>query len=356
MAVQIKRRLTKRVKIGTVTIGANQPIAIQSMVKFATKDVKKVLTQIKDLENAGCEIIRVAVKDIPDARAIFKIKKNIKIPLVADIHFHYRLALMAIEAGVDKIRLNPGNIFKKDQVKQIVQRAKERNIPIRVGSNSGSLRDSYLKLKNTEDALVRQTHDYIKMLEDFGINNLVVSLKSSNMLETINAYRKISKLCNYPLHLGVTATGMFYDGVVKSSLGLGILLLEGLGDTLRVSLLGGPLEEVKIARSILSSLGIRKFGPEYICCPTCGRCQVDLRKKAEELSHRLTNINKDFSRITVALMGCVVNGPGEARQADIGIAFGKNKGILFKKGKVVDTLDESCCMDTLIKQLNGGLR
>ncbi|MDD5618436.1 MAG: flavodoxin-dependent (E)-4-hydroxy-3-methylbut-2-enyl-diphosphate synthase [Candidatus Omnitrophica bacterium] len=352
----MKRRTTKKIKIGNIAIGANNPVAIQSMAKFPTKDVNKVVAQIKGLEKSGCEIIRVAVKDINDARAIRDIKKNIKIPLVADIHFNYKFALEAIDAGVDKIRLNPGNIFKKDEVKQVARCAKEKNIPVRIGSNSGSLRENYLKLKNVEEALVKQTHDYIKMLEDFGVTNLVISLKSSDMFETINAYRKISKLCNYPLHLGVTATGMFYDGIVKSSLGMGILLLEGIGDTIRASLLGDPLDEVKIAKNILSSLGIRKFGPQYICCPTCGRCEVDLKKKAEELLAKLGNSNKGLSKKTVALMGCVVNGPGEAKHADIGIAFGSGKGILFKKGKIVDTLEADSCIDVLVNQLNGGLR
>jgi (E)-4-hydroxy-3-methylbut-2-enyl-diphosphate synthase len=356
MALKIKRRNTKVVKIGKVAIGANNPIAIQSMVKFPTKNTREVVKQINELEKAGCEIIRVAVKDSQDAKSIASIKKNISIPLVADIHFHYKLALEAIDSGVDKIRLNPGNIFKKDEVKEVARRAKEKNIPVRIGSNSGSLRGSYLKIKNIEEALVKQTHDYIKMLEDFGVRNLVVSLKSSDMFETINAYRKISKLCNYPLHLGVTATGMLYEGIVKSSLGVGILLSEGIGDTIRISLLGNPLEEVKAAKNILSSLGIRKFGPQYICCPTCGRCDVNLQKKAQELSSRLDSINKDLSSITVALMGCMVNGPGEARHADIGIAFGKNKGILFKKGKIVDTLAADRCIDILINQLNGGLK
>jgi len=351
MVPKIRRRKTKIVKIGKVAIGGNNPIAIQSMAKFPTKNVKEVIKQIHELEKAGCEIARLAVKDSQDAKSIASIKKEISIPLVADIHFHYKLALEAIESGVDKIRLNPGNVFEKGQVKEVAKCARQKNIPIRIGSNSGSLRGNYLKIKNVEDALVKQTHDYIKMLEDFGVNNLVISLKSSDMFETINAYRKISKLCDYPLHLGVTATGMLYDGIVKSALGVGILLSEGIGDTIRISLLGNPLEEVKAAKSILSSLGIRKFGPQYICCPTCGRCDVDLEKKAEELSSRLGNTNKDLNNMTVALMGCMVNGPGEAKHADIGIAFGKNKGILFKKGKVVNTLAADRCIDILISQM-----
>ncbi|MDD5292438.1 MAG: flavodoxin-dependent (E)-4-hydroxy-3-methylbut-2-enyl-diphosphate synthase [Candidatus Omnitrophica bacterium] len=356
MALKIKRKHTKSVKIGDVVIGAERPVAVQSMVKVSTANAKEVIKQINELEKAGCEIVRVAVKDARDAKAIAAIKRNINIPLVADIHFHYRLALEAIESGADKIRLNPGNIFKKEEVKEIAMLAKARKMPIRIGSNSGSLRGNYLKIKDVGIALVRQTHDYIKTLEDFGVNNLVISLKSSDMFETINAYRKMSRLCGYPLHLGVTATGMFYDGIVKSSLGIGILLLEGIGDTVRVSLLGDPIDEVVVAKNILSGLGVRKFGPKYICCPTCGRCEVDLRSKAKELISKLGNVNKDLSRTTVALMGCMVNGPGEAKHADIGIAFGRDRGILFRKSKIVDTLKEERCIDVLISQLNGGLK
>jgi len=352
MAITIKRKHNKSVRIGDVVIGVNHPVAIQSMVKVSTANTRAAIKQINELENAGCEIVRVAVRDARDAKAIAVIKKNINIPLVADIHFHYRLALQALESGVDKIRLNPGNIFKKEEVKEIARSAKARKIPIRIGSNSGSLRGNYLKVKDVESALVKQTHDYIKTLEDFGADNLVISLKSSDMFETINAYRKISRLCSYPFHLGVTATGMLYDGIVKSSLGIGILLLEGIGDTIRVSLLGNPLDEVLAAKSILTSLGIRKFGPQYICCPTCGRCEVDLREKAKELASKLAGVNKDLNRTTVALMGCMVNGPGEAKHADIGIAFGKSRGILFKKGKVIDILKENQCIDRLV----GGLK
>jgi len=357
MAFTIKHRRTKTVKIGKTSIGGNRPILIQSMVKLPTKNVGTVLKQIHDLEREGCEIIRVAVRDDQDAKAISKIKKNINIPLVADIHFNYKLALEAINSGVDKIRINPGNIFKRDQLREIAKNAKKRNIPIRIGVNSGSIRDKYLRLKNTELALVRQARDCIKTFEDFGIENIVISLKSSNIYETINGYRRISRLYNYPLHLGVTATGMFYDGIVKSSLGIGSLLMEGIGNTIRVSLLEDPIEEVRVAKKILSSLGLRKFGPDYICCPTCGRCEVDLKKKAKELVSKLGRLDhKDSSNLTIALMGCMVNGPGEAKHADIGIAFGRKKGILFKKGKIIDTIDQGRCIDLLVKQISRGLR
>jgi (E)-4-hydroxy-3-methylbut-2-enyl-diphosphate synthase len=352
----IKRKNTKPVKIGKVFIGGKHPILIQSMAKVPTKDIQSVLRQIEDLEAAGCEIVRVAVKDMPDAKAISKIKKHSRMPLVADIHFNYKFALQAVDSGVDKIRINPGNIFKRDEWKEIAEKIKERNIPIRIGVNSGSLRENYLKRKNTETALVRQAQDCIKSFEDFGVRNIVISLKSSDMFETINAYREISRLYNYPLHLGVTATGLLQDGIIKSSLGIGILLMEGLGDTIRVSLLGSPQEEVRVAQNILSCLGIRSFGPNYICCPTCGRCEVDLVNKAKELATKLDKIHsKDLNELTVALMGCMVNGPGEAKHADIGVAFGKDKGILFKKGKIIDTISQRSCIDRLVAQISGGL-
>jgi len=355
MALKIKRRKTRPVRIGKFSVGGNNPILIQSMAKVPTKNLKAVLNQIKNLENIGCEIIRVAVKDIQDAKAISKIKKLIHIPLVADIHFNYKLALEAIDSGIDKVRINPGNIFEKNQLREIAKKIKERNIPIRIGANSGSLRDKYLKSNSTEDALVKQAQDCIKTFEGFGVKNIVISLKSSDMFETIKAYRKMSKLYNYPLHLGITATGLLQDGIIKSSLGLGVLLMEGIGDTIRVSLLDDPQEEINVAKNILSTLGIRKFGPSYICCPTCGRCEVDLKKKAQELASRLNRMNsKNSKKLTVALMGCMVNGPGEAKHADIGVAFGRKKGILFKKGKIIDTISQRDCVNTLISQLNGG--
>ncbi|MFH1621612.1 MAG: flavodoxin-dependent (E)-4-hydroxy-3-methylbut-2-enyl-diphosphate synthase [Candidatus Omnitrophota bacterium] len=351
----MKRKYTKLVKVGSVFIGGGHPIAIQSMIKVPTKNVKLAIKQINELEKIGCEIVRFAVKDKQDAEVISKIKKNTSIPLVADIHFNYRFALEAIDSGVDKIRINPGNIFKISQLKEIAKRVKEKKMPIRIGVNSGSLRDKYLKLKRIEDALVKQAQDCIKTFEDFGVRNIVISLKSSDIFETINAYRKISKLYKYPLHLGITATGMLQDGIIKSSFGLGVLLMEGIGDTIRVSLLGDPQEEVNVAKDILSTLRIRKFGPNYICCPTCGRCEVDLRKKAQELEIKLGKINQEKSKdLTIALMGCMVNGPGEAKHADIGIAFGRSKGIFFKKGKIIDTINKDRCVDVLVNQVNGG--
>lgn len=348
----MKRKHTKRVRIGTVTIGGNAPIAIQSMIKVPTKEVKAVLAQARALEKCGCEIVRVAVKDNDDANVLQRITKQIRIPLVADIHFNYRFALAAIDAGVDKIRLNPGNIFEKQQVRAVAALLRQRNIPLRVGSNSGSLRPAYQKHKTIVSALVQQTHDYIKMLEDYGVRNIVVSLKSSDIFETIEAYRKMSALSSYPLHVGVTATGLLRDGIIKSSIGMGILLAEGIGDTMRVSLLGAPEEEVAVAKNILSALSIRHFGPQYVCCPTCGRCAVDLERKAGALAQKLSAANhKDLNRFTIAVMGCMVNGPGEAQHADIGVAFGRSKGILFKKGKIIATLAQRHCVDRVIKEL-----
>jgi (E)-4-hydroxy-3-methylbut-2-enyl-diphosphate synthase len=355
MAPKIKRKNTKSVKVGDVFIGGNHPISIQSMVKVPTKKVREALSQIKELQDCGCEIIRLAVKDLQDAKAIAEIKKHTKVPLVADIHFNYKFALEAIDSGIDKIRINPGNIFKKDELQAIAKRVIERKIPIRIGVNSGSLLDKYLKSNNTENALVKQAQDCIKTFEDFGVKNMVISLKSSDMFEAINAYKKMSRLCRYPLHLGVTATGMLCDGIVKSSLGLGLLLMDGIGDTIRVSLLGAPQEEIDVAKNILSSLGIRRFGPSYICCPTCGRCDVDLKNKAEELALKLKAVDsKKLDNLKIAVMGCMVNGPGEARHADIGVAFGGSKGIIFKKGKIINTINEGSCIDTLVRDIIGG--
>lgn len=352
MSFKIQRKITKAVRIGAVTIGAQHPIAIQSMIKLPTKNVAAVLEQARQLHKRGCEIIRVAVKDSQDAAAIRQLKKHIRMPLVADIHFNYLFALQAIDAGVDKIRLNPGNIFKAQQVREVAKAARQRHIPIRIGVNSGSLREKYSRGKNNVEALVRQTKDYVAMLEDFGTRDIVISLKSSDIFETIQAYRKISALYRYPLHLGVTATGLFNDGIIKSSLGIGTLLMEGIGDTIRVSLLGNPIEEIDAAKGILSSLCMRRFGPNFICCPTCGRCEVDLQKEANKLASRLQQHNgKGLSHLTIALMGCMVNGPGEAKHADIGLAFGKSRGLLFKKGKIIETVDYARCIDTLIRHL-----
>jgi len=353
----IKRKKTKVVKIGKVRIGGNFPIAIQSMTKVPTRNVAKTVGQIRDLSNIGCEIIRGAVKDEQDTKALKIIKKEIDLPLVADIHFHYRLALKAIEAGVDKIRINPGNIFKKEEIKTVTSLAKDRKIPIRIGVNSGSLRDCYLKEKDIKKALLKQTKDAVRLFEDYGFDNIVISIKSSNIADTINVYREISKIYKYPLHLGITATGLLNEGIVKSSIGIGVLLSEGIGDTIRTSLLGDSREEVYCAKNILSALGLRSFGPQYVCCPTCGRCSVDLCKKIDEFQKKLKNgssiDSSKLHRLTIAFMGCMVNGPGEAKQADIGIAFGSGKGVLFKKGRLIKAIKQDRCIDILLDHLKG---
>jgi len=349
--MQIRRRKAKVIKIGKVSIGGNNPIAIQSMTKTRTCDIEKTVKQIKELEKIGCSIVRLAVRDAQDARAIKKIKEKVSLPLVADIHFNWRLAQDAIDNGADKIRLNPGNIYKKDEVKEIARAAKLNHIPIRVGVNSGSLKNR----KAHPDAMVESAVDYIKILEGFGFYDIVVSLKASNIIDTIEAYRKIAGLCEYPLHLGVTATGSPYKGAIKSGIALGALLLEGIGDTIRVSLTDEPVQEVAASKIILESLELRKFGPQIISCPTCGRCEVDLVKIVKELESRLSTIDHRLSTrpTKVAIMGCVVNGPGEAKEADLGVAFGKREGLLFRKGKALKKISYSDCADILLKEIEG---
>ncbi len=348
--MKISRRKTKEIKIGDVKIGADNPVAIQSMVKYKAADIEKSLRQIKDLEKAGCEVVRVAIKDNADAAAIKKIRPKIRIPLVADIHFNWRLAIAAIDNGADKIRLNPGNIYRKEELRGIADAARCARIPIRAGVNSGSLRE---RATHHVDSMVKSAMDYIRILENFKFHDIVVSLKASNTLDTVEAYRRISKLCGYPLHLGVTATGLPYAGTIKSSMALGILLSEGIGDTIRVSLTEAPEQEVKAARIILKSLGLRRFGPEIISCPTCGRCAVDLVSIVKQLGKKLSTM--DYGLWTrppkVAVMGCEVNGPGEAEAADIGIAFGKKEGLLFKKGKPVKKIPVNRCLKVLLKEL-----
>lgn len=332
----IKRRKTKIIKVGNVLIGANQPIVIQSMAKTDTKNIAATVRGIKEAQKEGCRLIRVAVKDQASVSAIKEIKRQISIPLIADIHFDYRLALKAIQAGVDKIRLNPGNIYKKSEVASIVSCAKERDIPIRVGVNSGSLRKGL-------SSLVRSALDYIKMLEKMRFSNLVISLKSSDLIETLEANRKISSLLQYPLHLGVTATGLPEIGFVKSAICLGMLLSEGIGDTIRVSLTNSPVQEVKAAKKILAALGLDNQ-IDVIACPTCGRCQVDLVKIVKDLEQKILKLPSgappNKRPLRVAVMGCVVNGPGEARCADIGIAFGKEEGLFFKNGKPIKKVSQ----------------
>ncbi len=346
----IKRKKTRQIKVGGVRIGGGAPISIQSMAKVDTSDVRTVVTQIKALEEAGCEIIRVAVKDLDDAKAVSAIKKKIKIPLVCDIHFNYRLALESIKAGADKIRLNPGNIRKREEIAQIIKAAKEARIPIRIGVNSGSVLAGGGR-RAASDVLVKSALQYIKLFEELDFRDIIVSLKASDVAATVEAYRKMSELCNYPLHLGVTASGSYDSGVVKSAIGIGALLLDGIGDTIRVSLTADPVEEVLAAKRILNAAGLRCFGPEVISCPTCGRCQVDLGKivrEAEKALH-VSHYTLHNRPLKIAIMGCEVNGPGEAKEADIGIAFGKDFGMIFKQGKILKKVSVKNAVKELLK-------
>jgi len=354
--------MTRQVKVGGIKIGGGAPVSIQSMAKTDTRNILATVRQIKELESSGCEIIRVAVKDFQAAEAIKSIKRKIKIPLVADIHFDYRLALLSIENGADKIRLNPGNIYKEDEIREVVMAAKKRRIPIRVGANSGSIRNRVKGEGWRVNDIVKPVSDYIKILERMDFYDIIVSLKASNVLSTIEAYKLFSKKSKYPMHLGVTAAGPVSTGIVKSAIGIGSLLLDGVGDTIRVSLTGDPVEEVIAAKNILQALELRNFGPEIISCPTCGRCQVDLQKIAEELGLRVkgkglrgkSNLQPSaFSQkaFKIAVMGCEVNGPGEAREADIGIACGKGTGVIFKKGKIVKRVKEKDIVKELLKYM-----
>lgn len=346
----IKRKKTREVKIGKVKIGGNNPIAVQSMCDTDTRDVKATVAQIKTLEKAGCEIVRVAVPDMKAAQALGKIKKQIKIPLVADIHFDYRLALEAVKQGVDKLRINPGNVGAKEKVKAVVRTAQEADVPIRIGVNSGSIEKDLLEKYGpaTPRVAVESALRHIKILEDLGFFEIVISLKFSDVLRTVEAYRLISKRVDYPLHLGVTEAGTRFGGTVKSSIGLGILLSEGIGDTIRVSLTGETVEEVKVGCEILKSLGLREFGPILISCPVCGRCEIDLPGLAKKVEQAIAKIKKP---IKVAVMGCVVNGPGEAKEADVGIAGGKRAAAIFVKGKVIKTVSEKKILPALLKEI-----
>lgn len=347
----LKRKITRKVKVGSVYVGGDSNISIQSMTNTDTRDAKKTLEQIKELYVAGCEIIRCAVPDMKSADSLKEICENSPIPVVADIHFDYRLALKAIENGVSALRINPGNIGTVERVKSVVEAAKTRNIPIRIGVNSGSLEKHILERdgKPTANGLVESALTHVKILEELDFFDIVISIKSSDVPMMIEAYRLMSEKCNYPLHLGVTESGTVFRGTIKSTLGIGTLLAEGIGDTIRVSLTSDPVEEIKVAKEILKSLGLRKGGIEFVSCPTCGRTQINLIKIAEEVEKRLETCKKD---IKVAVMGCVVNGPGEAREADIGIAGGNGEGLIFKKGQIVKKVKEDQLVEELIKEIN----
>ena len=341
---------TKVIKIGDRVIGGGNPILIQSMTNTKTEDVEATVAQILRLEEAGCEIIRCTVPTMEAAMALKEIKKQIHIPLVADIHFDYKMAIAAMENGADKIRINPGNIGSIDRIKAVVDCAKERNIPIRIGVNSGSLEKELVEKYNgvTAEGIVESALDKVKIVEDLGYDNLVVSIKSSDVMMCAKAHELIAEKCKYPLHVGITESGTVFSGNIKSSVGLGIILSQGIGDTIRVSLTGDPVEEIKTAKLVLRTLGLRKGGIEVVSCPTCGRTQIDLIKLANEVETLVAGIPLD---IKVAVMGCIVNGPGEAKEADIGIAGGKGEGLLIKKGEIIKKVPEDQLLATLKEEL-----
>jgi (E)-4-hydroxy-3-methylbut-2-enyl-diphosphate synthase len=347
----MRRKRTKKVWVGNVPIGGNSPITVQSMTTTDTRDVRSTLRQIKRLEKAGCEIVRVAVPDFEAADALEEIKRKIQIPLVSDIQFNHKLALKAIESGVDKLRINPGNIGSSWKVKEVVRAASDKNIPIRIGVNSGSLpKDILRKYKGiTPEGMVESAMREIKILEKMNYHKIVISLKASDVPTTIESYRLISKKVNYPLHIGVTETGPVRIGSIKSAVGVGALLASGIGDTLRVSLTGNPVEEVKVGFEILKALNLREYGPILISCPVCGRCEIDLTSVVKKIEKELKKIKEP---VKVAVMGCSVNGPGEAREADVGIAGGKGFGLLFKKGKIVGKVKQNEMVKRLMQEVN----
>lgn len=348
----IKRKKTRQIHVGNVSIGGGSPVSVQSMTKTDTRDVKSTVKQIKSLERAGCEIIRIAVPDMDAAIAVGRIKRSVTIPIIADIHFDWRLALEAIRQDVDGLRINPGNIGARWKVAEVVSAASEKGIPIRIGVNAGSLSRKLLEKHRhpTAEALVESASEHINILEGLRFREIKVSLKASNVPTTVEAYRLFSRSFRYPLHIGISEAGPSFTGMIKSSVGLGILLSEGIGDTVRVSLSADPAEEVRVAYEILKSLGLRERGANIISCPTCGRCEIDIRGLAAKVEKRL----KDSKRtMTVAVMGCAVNGPGEAREADVGIAGGKGFGFLFKKGKVIRKVGENELLDALFEEIEG---
>ena len=344
-----KRNETRNIKVGNVNIGGNTEVSIQSMTNTKTKNVEATVKQILELEQAGCQIIRVACLDLEDAEAIKEIKKQIHLPIVADIHFDYKIALKAIEAGVDKVRINPGNIGDKDKVRQVVEACKKNNIPIRIGVNAGSLeKDLLIDGKPTAKAMVESARRHVQILEELEFYDICISLKASDLDLCIDAYREAAKAFSYPLHLGITEAGTAFSGTIKSSIGLGIMLKEAIGNTIRVSLSDDPVEEIKVAKEILKNCGLYNNSPTLIACPTCGRTQIDLIPIAKEVEEFLNTLN---SNITVAVMGCAVNGPGEARNADIGIAGGINEGLLFKKGEIIKKVPQKEIVNVLKEEI-----
>ena len=348
-----KRTQTRKINIGGVEIGGGAPIAVQSMTNTDTKDWRATVKQIKNLEEAGCEIIRVSLPDMESAQNVSRIKKNIKIPLVADIHFDYRIALEAIKQGADKLRINPGNIGSKDKVEALVKEAKAARIPIRIGVNAGSLKSVHNFDDNLSRAkeLANAAMEHVGILEKNKFYDIVVSLKASNIATTVEAYKIFASKRNYPLHLGITEAGSLFSGTIKSSAGLGIMLYDGFGDTVRVSLTADPVEEVKAANSLLRSLELRNTGIEIISCPTCSRCEVDLIKIVSDMEKAAAKIKNIKKPVKIALMGCIVNGPGEAKDADFGIAGGKNIGILFENGKITGRVKPEQWVKKLISMI-----
>ncbi|MGE5613986.1 MAG: flavodoxin-dependent (E)-4-hydroxy-3-methylbut-2-enyl-diphosphate synthase [Bacillota bacterium] len=346
----IERVKTRKIRVGNIYIGGDAPITVQSMTNTDTRDVAATVNQVKQLEEAGCDIVRIAVPDREAAAAFREIKKAAGIPLVADIHFDYRLAIECMENGADKIRINPGNIGGREKVAKVIEAARQRGIPVRVGVNSGSLEKSILEKYGgvTPEGMVESALGHVRMLEDLGFGDIVLSLKASDVPMTIEAYRMISRKTDYPLHLGVTEAGTIFSGTVKSAVGIGCLLAEGIGDTIRVSLTGEPLEEVRVGMELLKALGLGKPGVELVSCPTCGRTRIDIVKIANEVERRLSGCKK---QVRVAVMGCAVNGPGEAREADIGIAGGACEALLFKKGEIIRKIPEDRIVDELLAEI-----
>lgn len=348
----IKRRKTRKVKIGKIFIGGNAPVAVQSMANTKTTDVAGTVAQIKQLEKAGCEIIRVAVPDMAAAKSIGKIKAKINIPLVADIHFSHELALEAVRQGVDKLRINPGNIGSQEKIEQVVKACRKKKIPIRIGVNAGSLeKDILAKHRNkvTPAGMVESAMRHIKILEKLNFRDIVISLKASDIERTVESYKLLSRKVNYPSHLGITEAGTIFRGTIMSSIGIGHLLYSGIGDTIRVSLTADPVEEVKVAWEILRSLEIRKRGITVTSCPTCGRTEIDLIKLASQVEKMVEGVDKN---IHVAVMGCVVNGPGEAREADLAVVGGKGVGLICKKGKILRKVEEKNLLNEFMSELN----
>lgn len=345
------KKLTRQIHIGPVPIGGDAPCSVQSMCSTDTRDIPATIAQIIELAEVGCEIVRCAVLDLEAAHALAQIKLMSPIPVVADIHFDYKLALQVLKGGIDGLRLNPGNIGEKWKVAEIVASAAERKVPIRIGVNAGSLEKELLQRYGhpSAEAMVESAIGHIRILEDLNYQEIKVSLKASDVMKTVAAYRLFSERSDYPLHIGVTEAGTLFSGTIKSSVGLGILLADGIGDTMRVSLTGAPKDEIRVGYDILKAVGLRQRGVNFVSCPTCGRCQIDLIRVAEDVEKRLQGVDK---RITVAVMGCAVNGPGEAREADVGIAGGKGEGLVFRHGEIVRKVPEDQLADALMEEIS----